>query len=212
METQPERIDICPDGYNLTFSLKEKVAVNRVRLTIDQRASGSWNEIDAVELVGTPAGDALPPQNGQPKPTVTTGPTLPNNNPAKAGSFTYQITGAGENTTVSGRTMQYQSTSQEYVIGMVSSDQRYVVSLFLPLNVAPGVYPLKSYIKSSATANPSSAVLIGVWFYYAQGGSIKIEAVEGTLISGSFTFSAVHQEDPTRIVTVSGNFNKIPLK
>ena len=48
----PENIDICPDVMEIT--VEKNILVNKVRITIDQRVSGwGWNEMDAVELVGT---------------------------------------------------------------------------------------------------------------------------------------------------------------
>jgi hypothetical protein len=53
-EGYPESIKNCPDLMTITVELNKKITVNKVLVTIDQRVNGwGWNEIDAVELVGT---------------------------------------------------------------------------------------------------------------------------------------------------------------
>ncbi len=52
-EGYPELVENCPDQMTIT-DLNKKIKINKLRITIDQRVSGwGWNEIDAVELVGT---------------------------------------------------------------------------------------------------------------------------------------------------------------
>ncbi len=53
----PEEVVNCPDLMTISFDQPQKIVVNKVRITIDQRVLGwGWNEIDAVELVGTAVG------------------------------------------------------------------------------------------------------------------------------------------------------------
>ncbi|MFL7792005.1 MAG: hypothetical protein AB8I69_07680 [Anaerolineae bacterium] len=53
---EPESTEQCP--YVLSIPVKNAdYSVAGVRITIDQAEIGNWNEIDAVELVGTPAGE-----------------------------------------------------------------------------------------------------------------------------------------------------------
>jgi hypothetical protein len=50
----PEIVKNCPDLMTVTVNLDKNIVVNKVRVTLDQRVNGwGWNEIDAVELVGT---------------------------------------------------------------------------------------------------------------------------------------------------------------
>lgn len=50
----PKSVSICPDKMTITLELEEKIIVNKVVVTIDQSVLNlGWNEIDAVELVGT---------------------------------------------------------------------------------------------------------------------------------------------------------------
>jgi hypothetical protein len=52
-EGYPEAVENCPDVMSI-YDLTKNVMVNKVRITIDQRVNGwGWNEIDAVELVGS---------------------------------------------------------------------------------------------------------------------------------------------------------------
>jgi hypothetical protein len=48
--TTPSTIEACP--YVLSIAVTVDYAISRIRITVDQAQAGSWNEIDAVELVG----------------------------------------------------------------------------------------------------------------------------------------------------------------
>lgn len=49
-----EKVTICPDQMTVTVDAFKKVRINKLHITIDQRVSGwGWNEIDAVEMVGS---------------------------------------------------------------------------------------------------------------------------------------------------------------
>ncbi|NSW52819.1 MAG: hypothetical protein HPY85_09965 [Anaerolineae bacterium] len=63
----PKEVDYCPDLMTITIDLVEPLAVNKVRVYIDQSYFNDWTEIDAVELVGMPAGNGQPLD--QPQPT-----------------------------------------------------------------------------------------------------------------------------------------------
>lgn len=53
-EGYPEKVKTCPDRMTVTVDAFRKIKITKLRITIDQRVSGwGWNEIDAVELVGT---------------------------------------------------------------------------------------------------------------------------------------------------------------
>jgi hypothetical protein len=53
-EGYPEKVKDCPDLMTVTVDQFINKPVRRVRVTLDQRVNGwGWNEIDAVELVGT---------------------------------------------------------------------------------------------------------------------------------------------------------------
>jgi hypothetical protein len=42
----------CPDLMTITIDLQEEIVINKVVVIVDQSQWGSWDEIDAVELVG----------------------------------------------------------------------------------------------------------------------------------------------------------------
>jgi hypothetical protein len=52
-EAVPAAIEQCPRVLTIPVSGVD-VRVNAVRINLDQRVEGYWNEIDAVELVGQP--------------------------------------------------------------------------------------------------------------------------------------------------------------
>ena len=176
-----------------------------IKITLDQsEVAAPWNEIDAVELVGYADRPGIDPES-PPEGEEDSSGDVP------AGDFGYAVTGADEEHVVKGGTVQDQSTTSEYVIGLVSPDERYAVTLFLPHDVAPGIIDLNPYDRSAATKGPSAAIYIGMWLYYATDGIFAVESVSDDAISGSFEFTAVHQEDAAKTVTVAGWFEQLPL-
>lgn len=219
---QPRVLD-CPYTLSVDVNGANYKAIG-IKLTIDQTILDptSWNEIDAVELVGRGTdGEAGGGDIEQPTATAAaldTGQkagdyTLPDMEPASlnAGAFYFTIAGAGEDATIDKGTLQDQSTSEEYVVGFVSQDFRDAVSLFLPHGMNTGHLPLKPYDGSSFTKGPSAAIYIGSGYYFADGGLVNIESVSSESVTGSFAFEATYESDPTRKVLVSGIFNEIPL-
>jgi DNA-binding beta-propeller fold protein YncE len=66
---EPEDVgDVCP--YTLTVPVDVDFEVKTIKITLDQSILAYWNEIDAVELVGYPAGT-----EGQAAPAVPEGST-----------------------------------------------------------------------------------------------------------------------------------------
>ncbi|HEX7556831.1 MAG TPA: hypothetical protein VF338_09420 [Leptolinea sp.] len=50
----PEVVKNCPDLMEISVDSNNPISVNKIKITIDQRTMGwGWDEIDAVELVGT---------------------------------------------------------------------------------------------------------------------------------------------------------------
>ncbi|MCB9453117.1 MAG: hypothetical protein H6672_16920 [Anaerolineaceae bacterium] len=68
----------CPGIFSLNVAGSD-TPVNAVTIYLDQSTLKNWNEIDAVELVGTPIGGGSTPQvqPTQPAPPVGTGMTAP---------------------------------------------------------------------------------------------------------------------------------------
>ena len=51
----PEFVEFCPDLMTITIDLDEEILAQKVVVIIDQSVlNTSWNEIDAVELIGRP--------------------------------------------------------------------------------------------------------------------------------------------------------------
>lgn len=209
----------CP--YTLTVDVTNiDFLVTGVKLTIDQSIlDSSWDEIDAVELVGRyPGEDAVveepfssaPTDSGSAPSNDYTLPSMSSSSLAP-GTFYYEVVGDDRDAIMDKGTLQDQSTSDEYVIGLVSADSRYVVSLFIPLDVTPGAVTFGEYPRSSFSKSPNAAIFIGSGLYYADGGVIMIESVENNLLTGSFVFVGTWEVDDSRKVTVSGVFNQYPL-
>jgi hypothetical protein len=216
---EPEEVATCPDLMTITLELEKQIQVDKVRITVDQSVMGwGWDEIDAVELVGygegvsqapapaqpaNPAGNALPPSGDY--------PYSPDD--LDTGTFAYDLSGADQDGSIKGSTLQYQSTSLETVVGLVSPDTHYSLTLFLPLKLKTGKMTLKAYDSSAATQGPGAAIYIGMWLYVADGGEMEItkDPSSGKL-SGVFRFSAHNKDDPGKKIEVVGAVNEIPLK
>ena len=208
----------CP--YTLTLSLSDTdYQAIGIKLTVDQSILDptSWNEIDAVELVGRYVGGeavAAPPADSPPVAEAPAGDyELPDISPSSLapGSFQYVVVGADVDKNVDSDTLQYQSISTEYIIGLISQDTRYSLSLFLPLELNTGTLPLIPYSSGSFSKTPTIAIYIGVHLYIADGGVIFFDAVDEDTITGSFAFEAHSEDDPIKVVSISGVFNGIPL-
>ncbi len=213
---QPEVME-CPYMLTLDIADQDYQAVG-VKLIVDQSILDptSSNEIDAVELVGRYVGGEvadIPPADSPPSAEVPTGDyDLPAISPSSLapGSFQYVVVGADVDKNVDSDTLQYQSISDEYVIGLISQDTRYSLSLMLPHELNTGTLPLNPYEGGSFKKAPTTAIYIGVHLYVADGGMVLFDRVDDK-ITGSFAFVAHDQDDPTQVVTVSGVFNAIPL-
>lgn len=209
----------CP--YTLTVDVTDiDFLVAGVKITIDQSIlDSSWDEIDAVELVGRYPGEDVAvdePPASSPADSVSAPSgdyTLPNMSPISLapGTFYYEVVGDDRDAVIDTGTLQDQSTPDEYVIGFVSADFRYSVSLFIPLDVAPGVINFGEYPRGSFSKSPNAAIFIGSGLYYADGGVIMIDSVENNLLTGSFAFVGTWEADDSRKVTVTGVFNEYPL-
>ena len=197
--------DECP--YTLSFPVDVDYPVIGLKITIDQSIiDTTWNEIDAVEIVGYLPAEYAEPDPRPPQPP--TGDIVPDD--LEPGTFSYVVTGDEETGIIESGTVQDQSTTAEYVIGLISEDSRYSATLFLPHGISVGATALKTYDQGSATKGPSATIYIGMRLYTATEGMLVIESA-GDTISGTFFFSAVQKDDPDKQVTVVGAFNELPL-
>jgi hypothetical protein len=201
--------DDCP--YILTVPVEDfSEPTISVRIHIDQSESGMWNEIDAVELVGNvfagdfsaaaPPTDTIPPVNDFPSDASDLPP----------GGFAYFVaTADGMPTFITEGTVQDQSTSAEYVIGLISQDEQHTLTMFIPLDVAASLYPMTVYDADSPTKAPGAAVYAGLTLYTNTDGIIMVDEMVDNKITGTVVFTAVDQDGNE--ITVSGFFNQLPL-
>ena len=138
-------------------------------------------------------------------------PELPSFKDLDSGSFIYTVVGADVDMEIDGGTVQDQSTPAEYVIGLVDDSTRYSLTLFIPLDVAAGKIPLKPYNKASPTKGPGTAIYIGMWLYHGTEGIMIVDSVKDNKVTGQFSFTAVHESDPSKVITVTGAFKDLPL-
>jgi hypothetical protein len=170
----------------------------------------------SASLPGEPQPDIEPeqPAREEPAPDRPTAERPQSQYDLAPGSFAFEVKGADEDTVIESSLVQYQSTTEDYVIGLSQEGDlaRYVTSLILAREVAPGQITMLAYDKSKAAKAPSAAIFVGAWFYYATQGSIWIDSMDNNAISGSFMFTAAREDDPGITITVSGEFKEIPLK
>jgi hypothetical protein len=204
---QPERIAECPYILSIAVDGASYRAIG-VKVTIDQSVTEgvSWNAIDAVELVGTASAGAAEPAAAAPAAPSQPGPA----SDVLAGSFYFELDGDKQKKVEGGTVMDY-STADEYRVALVEEGALYSVVLYLPFDVAPGQIQLKTFDKSASPYGPTATVVSGAFSYLAEGGTVAVESVGNGTITGSFTFTAVHEMDAARRVTASGAFNQIPL-
>ena len=210
---QPEVVDTCPDWMVITIEPDSEIYINRLRITVDQSVLGlGWNEIDAVELVGIPEGGiASLPSVSQENGGDSEAPYAPNE--LDPGSFSYSVSGY-ENDVIMGADIQYQTTKSAYVVGLVSGDMRYAVSLILPKEgLSTGKVVMKSYNDDVTTKGPTAAIYINTFLYAAEEGEIVFENNPNTgEITGTFYFTARSKDFPDREVEVAGSLNQVELK
>ncbi len=216
IEADPEVVPFCPDVYTITLELTKKILVDRVKIFVDQRVLGlGWNEVDAVELVGTPEGGAVLPS----KPGNTPSETSPGLEPPYApedldpGAYSFAVTGYEETLVMSGN-VQYQSIDVEYVVGLLSKDERYIISLFLPKKgLKQGKVPMRPYDNSVTPVGPSAAIYINAFLYVADEGEFNIQKDPATgKFTGTFSFKAHSKDFADRFIEVAGSLNQVPLK
>lgn len=217
IKTQPEEVPYCPDVFQITLETTTETPVNKIKIMVDQSVLGlGWNEIDAVELVGYPAGGIEPPEQQTPAESQTASsetrsPYQPQD--LDPGAFTYAVSGY-EDAVVMNANVQYQSIDSEYVVGLISGDERYIISLFLPKDdLKKGFVEMKPYDTRVTPKGPTAAIYINAFLYIADEGEIDIQSdpASGNL-SGSFYFKAHSKDFPDRMVEIAGAVNDVPLK
>lgn len=196
-----DKLDECP--YTLSIPVDFDDPVVGVKITLDQSViSSPWNEIDAVELVGFTAGGASLYPGDE---TFDYGNLSP-------GEFEYTIIGDdGTFTIIENGSIQDQSTTSEYVIGLVSQDERHTMTLFMPHELSDIMLTVTPYNASSLTHGPGAAIYVGFTLYTANDGFFVFEEITADFVTGTFFFNAANQDDPNDIIQVTGSFNELPL-
>lgn len=106
--------------------------------------------------------------------------------------------------------IQDQSTTSEYVIGLVSQDERHTVTLFMPHELSD-MLMITPYDSSSLTHGPGSAIYVGFTLYTANDGFFVFDEITDDTVTGTFFFNAANQDDPNDIIQVAGSFSELPL-
>lgn len=137
---------------------------------------------------------------------------VPSPDTLATGKFIFSVTGQDEDATIEDGFIQDQSTTSDFVIGLMQAGDfaRYFLSIMLKLDTAAGTFPMRAYDHSSAAKAPTAAIFVGAWYYYATKGTYEITEITHDFVSGRFFFEAV-REDGNGVITVSGAFNQIPL-
>ena len=105
--------------------------------------------------------------------------------------------------------LQDQSTSAEYVLGLVSEDQSNVLTLFIPMDVATGILTMTYYDEAAATQGPGAAVYKSATLYTNTDGIIMIDDVSNNTITGSVFFTAV--DEAGNELAITAFFRELPL-
>jgi hypothetical protein len=129
-----------------------------------------------------------------------------------AGSFLFTVVGQDEDATIEEGYVQDQSTTSDFVIGLMQAGDlaRYFLTIMLKLDTAPGIIEMRPYDQNLAAKGPSAAIFVGAWYYYATHGTYEITDITHDYVSGRFNFEA-NREDGNGTIAVSGAFNQIPL-
>lgn len=217
LETEPVNVDYCPDVYQISIELDKEVYITGIKIFIDQSQLGTgWNEIDAVELIGIPSGATAAeiPQSSAPGTSSNSSSISPYQpNELDPGAYTYDISGY-ENDVVMGANVQYQSTDNGYVVGLISGTERYIISLFIPKEgIHAGLIQMAPYDQTSAAKGLTAAIYINAFLYIAQDGEYDFQTDPSSgIITATFRFSAQSKDFPDRTVEIAGAVNKVPLK
>lgn len=217
----PESVENCPDLMTITVVLDEEIYVKQVVVFVDQSVMGwGWSEIDAVELVGFPAG--MPQPSGDPgQPTAQSESASSSGGSGEfspeglaSGAFVYRVSGY-ESDLIENNSVYYNSTDVGYVVAMASGGTgRYAVNFILPKQgMKNGMLDLVPYDDKDAVKFYMGMIYINAFPYKASEGWIDIQSdPKSGLLTGAFSFKAQSSDFPDRWVTVEGAMKDIPLK
>jgi hypothetical protein len=137
--------------------------------------------------------------------------------PAAGGEVTVSQAGPGEIVITGEQTITYTPVAgvvsyiggQYEIFLQLESDSAFPlgVRIFVPEGIQPGSYPIVSLItlEDGVTARFDNFAAGALDYFESTDGSIDLTET-GDSYSGDFTFNAVDPRDPTRAISVSGNF------
>ena len=215
----PQAVENCPDLMTITIELDEEIYVNQLVVFIDQSTTGwGWTEIDAVELVGYPAGQTPAAASAQmpssSEQSASSGNSAFSTDSLASGSFVYQVSGY-ENDLIESDSVSYNSTDTGYVVALFSGGTgRYAVNFILPKqDIKNGYIDLIPYDDRDAAKYYMGMIYINAFPYKADKGWIDIQSDPNNgLLTATFSFTAQSSDFPDRSVTVEGAMKDIPLK
>ncbi len=214
-ESQPtdQGSDDCPYELSAPVSGVDTL-IYGVRITIDQTQLESWNEIDAVELVGIPQ-DSAPGTGigeGEIIPHGGTIDGIPSADKAPEGGFYYRVFNPGFDETIISINYVDQSTDDEIVVDLISINGEYTLTLFISPELVPDFIVMESYQESATLHAPSAILETERGVYFLDYGTYEIERVVGDEISGNFFMAMQSDVNPDEYISVEGAFNGLQVE
>lgn len=195
-QAQPVQEPDCALVLQIDLEANNVVTIG-VRITVDQSVLGtSWNEIDAVELVGVPIG--APASGYQPAET------------GDGSSFEFTVTGCQE-AHISGTMVEDNSTPEITSLILMETNSPNTMILLLPGGLDGEYYADIIPFDTSGPKPPTVMLYLDPATFYAQSGLYYIYPPENGLISGSVEFVAVQDSDPSCEIYVTMTFSQLPL-
>ena len=193
-ESTPVKLETCP--YILQVDVDQAYILTvGVRITIDQSVfeDMTWNEIDAVELVGHP----LYPQEST---SLLAG----------SSSFEYITFGCKE-IIVSGNVVEDNSPDSLYSFILLDDKTENALLIYLPRNLSDGLYEELTPYTTGVLTPPSAMLYLEPATFYAQSGLVYVYFNPDGTISGNMEFNAVNKDDPSCEISVNLSFAELKL-
>ena len=207
----PHNTDICPFILSIPVNTVNE-EVGGVRITVDQSFHSSWNEIDAVELVGlipdTPASASQPTLDADVDYRIFTFSQTPLSQVA-AGKFHCEIVRGEEamitlpdpETLVNVYDVEYQFIASTY-------KPNIFISIFLPKNYQQGQVYVTEYASAKPGEQMTATVAIDQDLYMAYDGWMYVTEKDGKF-TGGILFLSVKPNETSPVVETRCIFNQI---
>lgn len=218
---EPKRVDYCPDLMTISIELYEERYFDKVTVFVDQSIMGwGWTEIDAVELVGIPAGSVVSSDQTAAEPVSapdTAEYTLPTSNPEK--SAEYYLTSSekykdgrskNRDSAESGSNIEVSVHPDRIDIRFKGESTAYLLLTLppdLPDNFSSdlGVFALEGRGPTTAGFYVRS-----IWYYSKNQGTVKTHFNADGTLSGEVEFVGV-REKAGDTADIHLTFDHIPL-